>query len=177
MLCANKLGAFGTLVSDAMEAALDGVSPSAAALLLTLHYRPDITISRLAEVAGIAQPTAVRILDGLARRGCLEREARVGRTTPLRLTATGRALAQSLQAARLAAMERLLATLPEAARPGFEQALDTILAAATISHAFARTSCRLCDHAVCDGSLCPIGTRAAELERQSQEVSQEERSC
>ncbi|MFI4986780.1 MAG: MarR family winged helix-turn-helix transcriptional regulator [Alphaproteobacteria bacterium] len=166
MTSPNKLGAFGVLISDAMEGALGGLSPSAAALLLTVHYRSSITITQLAEVAGIAQPTAVRVLDGLARRGWLERQSRIGRTTPLLLTDAGKTQAQSLQAARLRAMGRLLAALPERERITFERALDTMLAAATTSRAFARTTCRLCDHAACVGRLCPIGTRASELEQQ-----------
>src|SRR6266567_7175185 len=101
MICANKLGALGVLVSDRLDEALDGLSQSAAALLLTLHYRPGVTITQLATAADIAQPTAVRVLDGLARQGWLERQARVGRTTPLLLTAAGRGRVQSLQAARL----------------------------------------------------------------------------
>jgi DNA-binding MarR family transcriptional regulator len=165
MLSSNKLGAFGVLICDAMENALNGLSPSAAALLLTLYYRPSVTITQLAEVAGIAQPTAVRVLDGLARRGWLERQSRIGRTTPLLLTGAGKEQAQSLQAARLRGMDRLLAALPEQDRITFERSLDTILAAATSSRAFARTTCRLCDHAACDGPLCPIGTRATQLEQ------------
>lgn len=165
MLAANKLGALGVLVSDAMEDALDGMSPSAAALLLMLHYRPSMTMTRLAEVAGIAQPTAVRVLDGLARRGWLERKPRIGRTTPLGLTRAGKERARSLQAARLLAMDRILAALPRQERSAFERSLDAMLAAATTSRAFARTTCRLCDHAACDGPSCPIGTRATDLER------------
>jgi DNA-binding MarR family transcriptional regulator len=165
MICANKLGAFGLLLSDSMGSALDDLSQSAAALLLTLHYRPGTTASELAEVAGIAQPTTVRVLDGLVRRGLVERQPSIGRIVPLRLTAAGRDRAEVLQAARLNTLDRLLAVLPEEERAAFERALDLMLAAATTSRPFARTTCRLCDHVICDGPLCPIGTRATELER------------
>src|SRR5260370_3486926 len=164
MLGSNKLGAFGVLIADAIEGALDGVSPSAAALLLNLHYRPSMTITQLAEVAGIAQPTAVRVVSGLARRGWLERRSRIGRTTPLLLTSAGKKQARSLQAARLGAMDRLLAALPDQRRIAFVRSLDTILAAATISRAFARTICRLGEHAASGGPLCPNGPQANELE-------------
>jgi hypothetical protein len=39
-----------------MDGALDGLSLSAAAMLLTMHYRPRTTATELAEVAGVAQP-------------------------------------------------------------------------------------------------------------------------
>ena len=89
----------------------------------------------------------------------------MGRTTPLLLTEAGQAEAARLQAARLAAMERLLAPLPEPERRAFEQVLDRLLAEATTSRRFARTTCRLCDHDTCDGPRCPIGTRAGGIER------------
>ena len=85
MMRANKLGALGVMIADAVENALGEVSTSAAALLLTLNDRPWSTVTELAHVAGIAQPTAVRVLDGIARRGWIERQPRAGRTTPLRL--------------------------------------------------------------------------------------------
>src|SRR5215470_8367940 len=161
----NKLGALGVLIMDAMESVLGELSPSAAALLLTLRYRGEMTTTALAGIAGVAQPTAVRVADGLVRRGLLERRGRAGRTAPLRLTTAGTEKADALQRARMAAMERLLAGLAESGRAGFERTLDTLLAGATRSRAFARTTCRLCDHAACVGPLCPIGTRAGELER------------
>jgi DNA-binding MarR family transcriptional regulator len=171
MILANKLGALGVLISDVIEGELSGLSQSAAALLLTLHYCPSITTTRFAEVAGITEPTAVRVLDGLTRRGWLKRQSRIGRTTPLLLTGAGKAQAQSLQAARLGAMRRLLGALAEQERITFERSLDTILAAATTSRAFARTTCRLCDHAACAGRLCPIGARATELEQTPRKLS------
>jgi DNA-binding MarR family transcriptional regulator len=174
MIFANKLGALGVLLMDAMEAALGELSPSAAALLLTLRYRGAMTTTALAGIAGVAQPTAVRVADGLARRGLVERQGRAGRTAPLRLTDAGMERADALQRARLRAMERLLAGLPDRERGGFERGLGMLLAGATRSRAFARTTCRLCDHAACIGPLCPIGTRASELER-AQEQQEEPR--
>jgi DNA-binding MarR family transcriptional regulator len=162
---ANKLGAFGLLLTDAMGEFLDDLSPSAAALLLTLRYHGDMTTTALAAIAGISQPTAVRVADGLVRRGLIQRQARTGRTAPLRLTRAGARQAEAAQRARLKAMEHVLAGLSAVERAVFERAIDKLLAAATVSRAFARTTCRLCDHGSCDGPLCPIGSRASELER------------
>lgn len=165
MLDANKLGAFGVLLSDALGNATADLSPSAAALLLSLFYRQDLTITALAKVAGIAQPTAVRVLDGLVRQGFIERKGRAGRTTVLCVTRAGRKRARALQCARLSAMGSVLITLPPQERAAFGRALDAILAATTTSRSFARKTCRLCDHSICEGSRCPIGTRATEIER------------
>ncbi len=163
-LAGNKLGALGILVADRLERALGDVSPSAAALLLALFYRPDCTITALAGIAGVAQPTAVRVLDGLVKRGWVSREEKQGRTTPLALTPAGRRQAQRLQSSRMSALDSLLAGLPKADRVRFDALLDRLLAEATTSRKFARTTCRLCDHAVCDGPACPIGCRATAIE-------------
>ena len=163
MLLASKLGALGVLLSDLGERVAGDLSPSAAALLLTLRFRSALTATVLADIAGIAQPTAVRVLDGLIREGLVVRQARTGREAPVRLTRLGRQRAQRLLSARLQAFRRLLAALPGDDHIRLEGMIDKLLAAATTSRAFARTTCRLCDHATCDGPRCPIGTRATEL--------------
>lgn len=165
MLCENKLGALGVLLSDSLERAAGDLSTSAAALLLTLFYSRDITATELAKIGGVSQPTAVRVLDGLVRRALVERKGRAGRVTILCLTPMGRKRARSLQAARLSAMNGVLGVLPRQEQGHLERTLDKLLRAAINSRSSARTTCRLCDHTLCDGRLCPIGTRAAEIER------------
>jgi len=164
MLNANHLTALSVLLSDALEASLGDLSPSAAALLSTLQHFDGSTVSELAAVAGVSQPTATRVLDGLVRQGLIRRETKTGRQTPLRLTGTGRARASRLTAARAEAMQRLLDMLPTEQRRSFIDAAETLLAKATTSRAFARTTCRHCNHGLCNGPACPVGTRASELE-------------
>jgi DNA-binding MarR family transcriptional regulator len=173
MIRQNKLGAFSALLSDTVADALDDLSPSAAALLMTLHFRPEIGVSELARIADVAQPTAVRLLDGLVAKGLVQRKPRVGRHTPLALTSKGWTKAQTLRSARLRSMDRLLAPLSEDEKAGLEDALDKILAAATTSRAFARKTCRLCAHDICNEPDCPLGTRASELERLDGETRKE----
>jgi DNA-binding MarR family transcriptional regulator len=163
-LVANKIGALAVLLSDRLDDALGDLSASAAAMLLILHHHPGMTTTDAAKIAGIAQPTAVRLVDGLVRRGLVERQERAGRSTSLRLMQAGRARARGVQAARHTMMASLLETLPAAERKAFERAIDRVLAAATTSRTMARTTCRLCDHAICIGARCPIGTRASEIE-------------
>ena len=164
MLDANKLGALGLMVTDRIEHVLGDLSPSAAALLSMLYFKPRLTGSELAVIAGVSQPTAVRVLEGLVRQGFVERLAQQGRATPLRLTGTGVAHARALQVARLAVLSDLLDGLSFSERTLLETLVDKILAGATTSRAFARTSCRLCEHDLCSAEVCPIGCRAAELE-------------
>jgi len=162
----NKLGALGLLLTDAIHGVLGEHSPSAASLLSTLYYQGPMTATALAEVGGIAQPTAARVTGRLIRQGLIQREAHTGRTAPLRLTRLGKRQARTLQRVRLMAMNRLLSGLSKTERFHFEEAIDKILRHATHSRAFARTTCRLCDHSVCSGRLCPVGSKATALERQ-----------
>jgi hypothetical protein len=122
MLAANKLGALSVLLADRVEAALGDVSPSAAALLLTLRCNGTMTASALAPILGVAQPTAARVAQGLARRGLIAARGREGR-------------------------------------------IDTLLGEAAVERAQARRICRLCDHDICAGRLCPVGSRASAIER------------
>ena len=171
MLLASKLGALGVLLSDIGEGVAGDLSPSAAALLLTLRFRLALTATELADIAAIAQPTAVRVLDGLVRRGLVVRQNRTGRQAPVRLTSLGRKRARELLSARLRAVRHLLTALSSDERAALEGIIDKLLAAATTSRSFARTTCRLCDHAACDGPRCPIGLRATELERAAEIAS------
>ncbi len=83
MLLENHLAALGALVRDRMVAGFGGMSPSAAAVLLTLANRGPMAVSELAAILGVAQPTASRLLDGLAgglaRNGLVARRDKRGR--------------------------------------------------------------------------------------------------
>lgn len=164
MLLANKLGALAVLAGDLSRAAGGDLSPTAVAILLTLRHRGAMTASELAVIGGIAQPTAVRVTDGLVAQGLVRRGERVGKTAPIHLTRAGARAARAQQKARLAVLQRLVTALEKEERAELGNLLDKILAGATSSRRFARTTCRLCDHALCRGPACPIGMRATEIE-------------
>lgn len=164
MLRANKLGALGAVIAGRTEAALAGHSPSAAALLSMLHFKPGLTTTELARIGGVTQPTAVRLIDGLERQGLVARGEPDGRVTPLAVTEAGHREVARMQEARLSALGDLLEVLSPAQASRFEKMLDRILAGATTSRAGARTTCRLCEHDVCGPDCCPVGRRAAAIE-------------
>mgnify|MGYP003700613769 CR=1 FL=1 len=144
MLIANKLGALGVLIGDLTRDIVSDLSPTAAAILLTLHHHGDATATALAATVGISQPTAVRVCGGLIERGLVVHGERAGKTVPLHLTEAGGQRALALQSARLDALDGLLDPLPESERALLSRLLDDILAGATTSRTAARTTCRLC---------------------------------
>lgn len=164
MLSANRLVTLAVLLGDRVEDACEDLSPSAAALLSTIHHHPGIAGSDLARIAGVAQPTAVRVLDSLVRKGLVLRGQKTGRSTPLRTTRAGAARARSLTESRNAAMAPLLESISAPERDRFLSTVETLLAAATTSRSAARHICRHCDHAVCHGEDCPVGSKATALE-------------
>lgn len=164
MLLDNHLAALGVLVRDRMVAGFGDISPSAAAILLTLANRGPLPVSVLAAILGIAQPTASRLLDGLAQDGLIARREKRGRRVTIALTRAGAGKARLLQRGRAALAADLLAPLDAGERAALEKSIAKVLSGATRSRAFARTACRYCDHGVCKGGDCPIGSRATEIE-------------
>ena len=162
---ANQLGALALILNDRVEAAMDGRSSTAAAILASLRHQGPMTGTSLARIVGVAQPTCVRVVDGLAAEGLLARGPKSGRDVRLELTPRGAAEAERLGRARLAAIYPLLddMTLGEGVALGMMAA--QLMAAATDGPQAAKRHCRLCDHGLCQGEACPVGARAEELER------------
>ncbi len=164
MLLENQIAAFGTLIQDAMEDGFQDLSPRAAAILITLSNRGPLTVSTIAAIAGVSQPTASRIIDGLEKGKTVQRKARDGRQVVVSLTPSGRRAARRLQQSRAETGRRLLKTLGQDDRKTFARLIDRLLFAATENRQFARTACRYCDHGICKGDVCPINRRADEIE-------------
>ncbi len=164
MTLENQIATLGTLIHDAMLEGFDDLSPRAAAILLTLLNRGALTISTIAEIAGITQPTATRIVDGLERTSLVKRKARDGRTVAVSLTARGSKTARRLQKSRTDTARKVTAALDRDEHGAFAAMIDKILFQATTGRRFARTTCRYCDHDACHGDACPINRRATEIE-------------
>jgi len=152
---ANQLGALALILNDRVETAMGGRSATAAAILASLRHQGPMTGTSLARIVGVAQPTCVRVVDGLAAEGLIARAPKSGRDVRLDLTPQGAAEAVRLGQARLA-LGMMAAQL---------------MAAATDSRQTANRHCRLCEHSLCRGEACPIGVRADELEPEQPEPS------
>ena len=70
-----------------------GISPGRVGVLVLVNGNPGITQSRLAEAVGLDRSTLVPVLDGLERRGLVERRrGKDRRTNGLSLTLSGKRL-------------------------------------------------------------------------------------
>jgi len=164
---ANILGALGVGLSDVAGSAVmsaTGLDETTAAALVTVAARPGQPISDLAAGLNITHSGAVRTADRLQDLGLAERYhlAADRRVTRLRLTSRGTALADEALDARRTALAGLLEEVDEAAIPALSQAIEAILRRLPRTRSDAWHICRLCEHAVCQGTACPVGSAVPE---------------
>ncbi|WP_371262104.1 MarR family winged helix-turn-helix transcriptional regulator [Rhizobacter sp. Root404] len=164
-LAANKLGALWAVVDRALESTSEDHSRTNVAVLLWLRHWAPVGVVELAKVIGLSQPACSRAVDRLVERGLVDRSEREGREVDLCLSTEGCLEADRLQRERLKACDSLLGALSQKERVIMAGLLDKVLGNAVVDRAFARNVCRFCDHSVCDGPDCPVGSRATEIER------------
>lgn len=162
---ASKLSALIVRLSDISEDLGAPYSPSSVAALLTLLHRPSLAVTELASILRLTQPSTTRLVDKLVRSGLVIRLAGSGKVTPITLTPSGEAAARGLQDRRLAAFARAIAILDEGERRALDGIVSKMLGEGVDNRRLARQICRFCDHAVCDGELCPVGSAATTAEK------------
>jgi DNA-binding MarR family transcriptional regulator len=160
---ANLLGALGTAVTDRLGDAL-GQSPSAAALLSALdQFLNAPTIELLAQVVGLSQSGAVRLVDRLERDGYVHRGPGAdARSCAVHLTAAGRRVARGVRRRRLALLNDLIAPLSDDERQAFSALASRLLVGMMRAPGATRWTCRLCDLEACGrpAGLCPLEQEA-----------------
>jgi DNA-binding MarR family transcriptional regulator len=159
---ANLLGALAVGLEDAVRAALVdevGLDVTAVAALLIIRERPGRPIADLATALGLTHSGAVRALDRLVDHDLVTRDAGPdGRSLGLVLTDAGRAVTDRALAARRAVLGRLVATLPTDQQRGLVTAVEGLLAQLPGNRHDAWRICRTCEHDVCRGRNCPVGS-------------------
>jgi DNA-binding MarR family transcriptional regulator len=165
---ANLLGALALAVGDRTGAAMAeaaGVSESAATALSALHHfleRPSIDMLR--QVLGLTSSGTVRLVDSLVRAGYVRRRAGAdARSTAITLTASGRAAAKRVAAARAAVLSTALEPLSEQERAVLADAVGKVLVGLMRPPGATRWNCRQCDTVTCRGERqdgCPVGNEA-----------------
>lgn len=98
-------------------------------LLFVRHTRPDLTsIGHLAQALATTHATAVGVVDGLVRRGMLERRSKLEdrRVTLLALTPEGRTIVERLDRWNTT-MERAVELLPHSSQHSLEESLGALI--------------------------------------------------
>lgn len=166
---ANLLGAAAGAVQERIDDALreaSGLSGEAPAAVLTVGTRPGRPIKDLSRSLGLSHSGTVRLVDRLEGRGWVVRERSAdGREVHLRLTDAGEEMFEKLSAARRAVLERLVEPVPADDRGALGRALEALLTGLVSDRDDAWHICRLCEHRVCRGADCPVGSAADAAER------------
>lgn len=159
---ANLLGALATGIQDAVRDALvgeAGMDGTAVAALLAVRERPGQSITQLAAALSLTHSGADRSVDRLAQRGLVARgRGQDGRSRGLVLTSAGRIMTDQVLAARRRLLRGLLANLSPDERACFARAAERLLAQLPASRGDAWRICRTCEHDVCRGPACPVGS-------------------
>ena len=173
LLAVVALHVDGQVQANAEDAAGLG-SAGSAALVALAEFADGGSIERLRDVIGLTHSGCVRLVDRLARDGFVER--RPGddkRAVAVVLTRRGRGAARRIAAARVRAVESLIADLDGDDRQHLLELCGHMLRTATSERLAARATnvpppggwlCRMCDFAACgrDVGLCPVATTAAQ---------------
>ena len=158
----NLLGATGLAVKDALDrtaSSVTGLQGEAPAALLTIGTRPGRPIEDLRRALDLSHSGTVRLVARLQRRDWVKRvAAKDGREVRLHLTGAGEVVVHRLLAARRAALEVMLAAVPEEDRPYLKRGLSRLLGKLASTREQAWHVCRLCEHGVCRGESCPVGS-------------------
>jgi DNA-binding MarR family transcriptional regulator len=160
----NAVGAFalnlGERVQTAVEDACGVQGPPAIALVALHEFADGDSIAPLARVLGVSHSRAVRVIDQLESRGWARRrvDPRDGRAVSVRLTASGKRVAERGLRAREAAIGGFLAPLSTSQRRTLDAIAGTALGGQAVSVDAARRICRLCDACECghDEGQCPV---------------------
>ena len=157
---ANLVTAFADRLAELMEdaaAETAGRRGEATAAIIALRHEPGMSIRRLADVLGIAQPTCVTMTERLRDSGLVDRRPGPdARTAALFLTAEGGRSARKLLRARHRIAERALSALDPETRTTVHAALVSMLESMTTDRAAGDHICRRCDEFSCPDELCPV---------------------
>jgi MarR family transcriptional regulator, negative regulator of the multidrug operon emrRAB len=167
----NRLGALALRLGDQLEAAVTDAgarSLSAATALSALDRFLDApTVSQLSAVLGLSSSATVRVVDGLVSEGHVTRRFGAdGRTSPIRLTASGRRVAKRIVGARVELLSRALSSLDEHEKSTLAALVDRVLIELVNVDSTKGWMCRLCDTQACGaarGEPCPITKTALDL--------------
>lgn len=108
-----------------------GISPGRVGVLVLVDSNPGITQSRLAEAVGLDRSTLVPVLDGLERRGLLERRQGTDRrTNGLWLTTSGKRFLGQVKRRIVAHEQRLVSGLTAKERSQLVSLLNRLRAPA-----------------------------------------------
>ena len=158
----NLLGALALALADRVEDSLEhelGAGGNVSPALMSIGTRPSESIDQLAKVLGLSHSAAVRLVHRLDDKGWIRRHGgEDGRAVLLNLTRSGTSAFQRLLNARDETIGGVTNELTRQEHTTLRDLLTKMLGAIPGSQEEARHVCRLCEHSICAGARCPVGS-------------------
>jgi MarR family transcriptional regulator, negative regulator of the multidrug operon emrRAB len=140
-----------TLEADAEHGAM------ASAALNTVGFFPGESISVLSKTLKLSHSATVRLVDGLAGKGLLERrKGRDGRSVVLSLTRTGKRAFDRLREKRRKAIAEIIDVLSTNEQTQLTRLSEKLLDRLTRDRASGDFICRFCEIESCPQDRCPV---------------------
>ena len=162
-LVANKVGALVTALSDVLTS--PQYSSSSDAALVTLFHRQPISVTSLAQILGLTQSATTRLVQRLKSEKLIQQQDMSGRERLLSLSKEGEQIAAALGKFRLDRIAEILSPLSDDDRQALDRIVSSLLINLVEDETHARHMCRHCDHGICRGEACPVGSEIRRKEK------------
>src|SRR6266436_3606148 len=157
---ANLLAAIALGIADRIRESIEADAEHGAmvaAALNTVGFFPDESISVLSKTLKLSHSATVRLVDGLAGKGLLERnKGRDGRSVVLSLTRTGTRAFERLREKRRKAIAEIIDVLSKNDQTQLTRITEKLLDRLTAHRASGDFICRLCEIESCPQDRCPV---------------------
>ena len=157
----NLVGTFALSLADIQRKAMleCGLETADMTALLAVYARPGSAIGDVAATTSLTHSGAVRAVDRLEAQSLLIRkQAPDRRVAALQCTERGEATANCLLTARKEAIGDVLGGLSAKGRAALVHTSKILLTKLTEDQTEAWRICRLCEHSICMGDDCPVGS-------------------
>lgn len=157
---ANLLAAMALGIADRIRETIEADAEHgamASAALNTVGFFPGESISVLSKTLKLSHSATVRLVDGLAGKGLLERsKGRDGRSVVLSLTRSGKKAFDRLRERRRKAIAEVIDVLSKNERTQLTNLAEKFLERLTRDRASGDFICRFCEIEFCPQDRCPV---------------------
>ncbi len=155
------VAAFAQILSEHLTddgSRLCGLSPAAAAAVISIDKNPGVAIDALARTLRYSHSGMVRLVQRLVDQRLVlrAREAEDGRVAALTLTKRGAAIVDAIHRRRREWLITLLSDIPTKQLDDLQATISAVLAKLTEGRESANYICRFCDERVCTPDGCPV---------------------
>jgi len=157
---ANLLAAMALGIADRIRETIEADAEHgamASAALNTVGFFPGESISALSKTLKLSHSATVRLVDGLAGKGLLERnKGRDGRSVVLSLTRSGTRAFARLREKRRKAIAEVIDVLSKNEQTQLTRLAEKLLDRLTRDRASGDFICRFCEIESCPQDRCPV---------------------